>query len=276
MDPLRVADRLNTIARFVGPRDLREPTMAELQRLTGRGQVDAVVLYGGSVLAGAQVLADVMRAGIARTAIISGGEGHTTATLRAQAARLYPKADLAADATEADIFSAILSRCFGLEADHLERASTNCGNNVTCVLDLMRANAIPTDSVIVIQDATMQRRMAAGFALRSPGTTVVNYPSYQATVVAENDGLDYSEDILGMWDVRRYATLLMGEVPRLLDDEDGYGPRGKGWIAHVDVPDSVREAFRELRSSYPELVREANPAFAGGTSASSQNVKEDL
>jgi len=35
---------------------------------------------------------------------------------------------------------------------------------------------------------------------------------------------------------RRCVTLLMGEVPRLTDNANGYGPAGRGYIAHVDVP----------------------------------------
>ena len=33
--------------------------------------------------------------------------------------------------------------------------------------------------------------------------------------------------------------LLFGEVIRLRDDENGYGPRGKGFIVHVEVPEEI-------------------------------------
>lgn len=66
-----------------------------------------------------------------------------------------------------------------------------------------------------------------------------------------------------MWDVDRYVNLLMGEIPRLMDNENGYGPKGKGFIAHVDIPDAVLAAFEELRTQYGADVREANPLFGG-------------
>lgn len=52
----------------------------------------------------------------------------------------------------------------------------------------------------------------------------------------------------------------MGEIPRLRDDADGYGPNGRGFIAHVDIPPEVEAAFAELRSDFS--VREANPLYA--------------
>lgn len=65
-----------------------------------------------------------------------------------------------------------------------------------------------------------------------------------------------------MWDLERYITLLMGEIPRLTDDPEGYGPKGKGFIAHVEIPLAVRNAFLELRQEYTDSIREANPLYA--------------
>lgn len=57
-------------------------------------------------------------------------------------------------------------------------------------------------------------------------------------------------------------SLLLGEIPRLSDTPDGYGPQGKGFLAHVDIPSAVQAAFNYLRQEYPGLVRTANPQFA--------------
>ena len=65
-----------------------------------------------------------------------------------------------------------------------------------------------------------------------------------------------------MWEMNRYISLPLGEIPRLSDDENGYGPRGKGFIAHVDIPTEVRNAFHELCDEYSELIRIANPLYA--------------
>ena len=57
----------------------------------------------------------------------------------------------------------------------------------------------------------------------------------------------------------RHISLLMGEIPRLSDTPDGYGPRGKGYIAHVDIPPDVENAWRELEADYGYTARGAIP-----------------
>ena len=74
--------------------------------------------------------------------------------------------------------------------------------------------------------------------------------------------LNYNTDIWGMWDMERYISLLLGEISRLKDDENGYGPKGKDFIAHVDIPKNVENAFDELKQNYSDLIRIANPEFA--------------
>ena len=54
----------------------------------------------------------------------------------------------------------------------------------------------------------------------------------------------------------------MGEIPRLSDNSDGYGPKGKDFIAHVHIPDEVNLAFSELKKEFSGMVRTANPLYA--------------
>ena len=62
-------------------------------------------------------------------------------------------------------------------------------------------------------------------------------------------------------DIDHYITLLLGDISRLRDDENGYGPKGKGFIPHVDIPPEVEKAFQLLNSSHLGTIRKANPAF---------------
>lgn len=271
MTNARLAEDLNRIAAFLGVRDVAELVPDELERSLGSRRADVMALFGGSILAGGDVLASAMRAGVARTYVVVGGAGHTTGSLRSRVRTLCPELAFADDAPEADVFAAYLESRHGLSVDLLERESTNCGNNVTLLRDLLARNGVRCDSLVLSQDATMQRRMDAVARREMPGVALVNFATYSVLLAprpgaeglpADVDDLVVGDAPLGMWDVRRYATLLMGEVPRLVDDERGYGPRGRGFIAHVDVPDEVRVAHARVAAAVPGLVRVANPAFA--------------
>ena len=41
-----------------------------------------------------------------------------------------------------------------------------------------------------------------------------------------------------------------------------YGPNGKNYIAHVDIPENVMIAFEELKLVFGSETREANPLYA--------------
>jgi hypothetical protein len=96
----------------------------------------------------------------------------------------------------------------------------------------------------------------------STNTTIINFAVYSANVITKDSELVYETEIYGMWDVDRYMNLLMGEIPRLSDNADGYGPRGRDFIAHVEIPQNVLEAFDELKMENASVVREANPKYA--------------
>ena len=258
-----IADSINLLGRFCGRRDVPALNRDQLWQRCGVAQADVMALFGGSILCGGDVLAGAMRAGVARRYVIVGGAEHTTQRLRDRMAQELP--GLETDGMpEARLFARYLKLRHGLEADLLECDSTNCGNNITFLLELLRKNGVKCETMILTQDATMQLRMAAGLRRHAPEIAAINYAAYAAEVEVRGDGLAFRDAPRGMWSMEHYRTLLMGEIPRLRDDAEGYGPRGRGFIAHVDVPEEVERAFAFLRGRFPESVRAANPKYASG------------
>ena len=227
----------------------------------GIEQVDVMVLFGGSILCGGDILAQAMRNQIAKKYIIVGGAGHTTETLRQLVHREYPQI-VTENLPEAEVFSCYLKEVYQLEADALETRSSNCGNNITNLIALLEEKNITWKSIILCQDATMQHRMEAGLHKYASEKLIINYASYQAKVCYQEAELQYQIQIHGMWKIDRYINLLMGEIPRLTDNAEGYGPNGKKFICHVDIPENVREAFELLKTVYGEETRAANPLYA--------------
>lgn len=258
----QVAECINRLGDFCGKRDVKELTHECLRNSYGVEQADVMVLFGGSILCGGDVLAQAINDKIARNYIIVGGAGHTTETLRQTVHKEYPFI-LTSGQSEAEIFNQYLDAAYGLKADYLETKSTNCGNNITYLLDLLKEEGIKTKHIILCQDATMQYRMEAGLRKYvSDEWIIINYASYQARVKADREDLVYTSEIHGMWDMDRYVRLLMGEIPRLSDNAEGYGPRGKNFIAHVEIPGEVQAAFEQLKKLYGKEIREANPLYS--------------
>jgi hypothetical protein len=221
-----IADSINTLVGFCARRDVPALT---------RDLADVAILFGGSIVSGGDVLASAMRTGAARHYMIVGGRGHTTEALRAQFGGVED------EATEAALFDRYLRSRHGLAADLLEHESTNCGNNVTNALAMLRS--VPYTRLLVMQDATMQQRMDAGFRLHAPAARIVNFATHRTLV---DSTLAYIDPPPGMWPLDRYVSMLMGEIPRLA--ASGYGPAGRGFIAHVDIPSEVRDAYDHLRT----------------------------
>jgi uncharacterized SAM-binding protein YcdF (DUF218 family) len=256
-----IAQCINALGAFCGPRDIPSLIPQELKKKYGFEQADIMVLFGGSILSGGDVLADAMRNRVAKKYIIVGGAGHTTETLREELHRLFPEVATAGQ-PEARLFAHYLKLNYNLEPDYLECNSTNCGNNITNLLALLSEHRIRFNSVILSQDATMQLRMAAGLKKYQPEVTIVNYATYRADVIVRDNNLTYAKVPLGMWEMERYIALLTGEIPRLSDDAEGYGPKGKNYIAHVDIPVEVQNGYKFLKESYGDIVRKADPKYA--------------
>ncbi len=255
------AELINILGDFCGKRDIPNLTQKSLENVYGIKKADVFVLFGGSILEGGNVLAEAIKAQIANTYIIVGGAGHTTEALRKIFKQNLTKIKVE-NLTEAEIFNRYIKEMYGLQANYLECNSTNCGNNITLLLELIQANHIKCDSIILAQDATMQYRMTATLKKYVSEILIINYATYQVRVIEKNNELIYQEQPLGMWSVDRYITLLMGEVQRLSDNENGYGPRGKNFISHVDIPQEVNYAFEQLKMMFVDSIREANPLYA--------------
>ena len=261
----RAASAANIIGYFLARRDIDELSQEAMQAQIGQPQADVLIAFGGMIPHGCDIVARSFQRGLAKRLLLVGGIGHTTEVVRAAYKDRVPELDVEGRA-EADIMADYLKLCYGIEDVLIENRSTNCGNNVTYALGVLKENGIAPKSVLIMQDATMQLRMAATFQKVAPDIQVVNYAPYRPAVISKGWQLGYLMDYWGMWSMEHYLSLLLGEVERLRDDANGYGPNGADYLAHVDLPTKVETAARFLRESGPGTVRTANPLYGDATS----------
>jgi uncharacterized SAM-binding protein YcdF (DUF218 family) len=264
VDLYKIAENINILSDFLGKRDIDTLSSNALAEKYKVSQTDLLILFGGSIAYGCDVVGEAISNNIAKNFMIVGGEGHTTESLRRAIHNVFPEIETTGK-MEADIMSEYLKRKYDIDKILIERNSTNCGNNITYALEVMKQNKLSPNNIIFVQDSTMQRRMDAGFRkyLQNSKVELINFASYKVKVEVKREKIVIEPSgIWGMWGLERYISLLLGEIPRLLDDADGYGPNGKNYIAHVDIPENVLKAFEELKSEYGDLVRAANPRYA--------------
>lgn len=216
--------------------------------------VDAelVVLAGNAVIP--TIDAACQLAAENRTLLISGGIGHSTTFLYAAIAR-HPRYNIlrTTGRAEATILADIAHQFWHIPHERIivEDRSTNCGENARFTHQVMAQRGLRCERGIVVQDPTMQRRTMATFARvwanETDAPEWLSYPGYLPILHNGKQGLTFTDQVDAVWPVERYLSLLLGELPRLWDDENGYGPRGKGFIAHVDFPDEICEAWQTLR-----------------------------
>ena len=263
----QIADYINVIGKFCGQRDLETLTVSNLKSRFQIEQADMLVLFGGTIPYGIDVAATAMQQGIAKSFMISGGVGHTTNSLREKIKNRFPMI-ITEEKSEAEIISAYLKKKYDITPEYIEEKSTNCGNNVSNVLEILNEKKLRCHHMIIMQDATMQKRMDACFQ-KYQGVApiqIINFASYKANVIVKNELLTFADNTMwGMWDMETYISLLMGEIPRLMDNKDGYGPEGKAFIAHVEIPNEVLHAFECLKEEYEGFIRKANPEYASDT-----------
>lgn len=215
--------------------------------------VDAVILAGNAVIPAIEAACQIA-AEQAVPLLISGGIGHSTPFLYAAVAQ-HPRYNAlpTTGRAEAAILADIARQFWAIPADKIwiEDRSTNCGENARFSWAMLRHHGLNAGRVLVVQDPTMQRRTMATFARECRDEAVspewISHPGVTPVLQNSEDGLAFTGDNEGLWTVERYLTLVLGELPRLRDDANGYGPAGRDFIAHVTFPEEVDAALHILR-----------------------------
>lgn len=250
----RTAENLNLVADYLARRDI-----PELE--AGTASADVLVLLGSSLIEPIHVAANALKNGVARHLLVSGGIGHSTQGFRDMVSKhpAYGRVETA-ERAEADIIHDILTQQLGVQPELItvENKSTNCGTNAEESRKVLDALGRAGQSLLLVQDPTMQQRSQACFERAwsdVPGAKIMSFAPFIPVVQSNDEGYVITGSTEKVWPFERFVSLVLGEIPRLRDDENGYGPKGLNYIDHVDIPVEVLNAHAELVAEFPELVR---------------------
>lgn len=235
---------INTVGQWLAQSDFSDPLSYK---------VDCVILAGNAVIPTIDAACRIAKEQQVPL-LISGGIGHSTTFLYAAIAQ-HPRYNTlrTTGRAEAAILADIAHQFWQIPGEKIwvEDQSTNCGENARFSCALLRQATQTMGTVVVVQDPTMQRRTMATFERVTrddpQAPRWLSFPGFVPELTAQGGGVDFEPTAEGLWSVDRYLSLITGELPRLRDDETGYGPRGRDFIAHVDIPQTVEDAWLHLQ-----------------------------
>ena len=268
-----ILDDVNSIAAFLAHN--------QVPSLKTCDPVDCIIICASSVLYQASYVFQALedRPSLAKVLVLVGGIGHSTNLIYDAVARhpeYHELKDKTAGLPEANVLHWILTSFFDLSRlEHgglkifVENRSTNCGANAVETRKVLDKHGVTGPlNCIVVQDPTMSLRTVASFEKACEDLPAAERPRFKAcpTFVPktriEDGQLEYVVDVKNglrdelrlrpddLWEKKRLCELLVGEVARLKDDENGYGPKGKGFIGHVDVPNNVVQAAQRVKEVF--------------------------
>lgn len=243
-----------------------DPVIADMNRLArflsfdqtaGKGPSGTsplLILLGNAILSTAEAAFQALAQGHVTRLLIAGGIGHSTRLLY-DAVQQHPVyRNVATEGrSEAEVLYDIGLQHFGLSPENilLETASTNCGDNALQARRVLDGSGDRNTDIILTQDPLMQLRTDASFRhvwRDRPDVRFTSWPVLVPQLVREGESVRFAGTAqAGLWTLPRFISLLLGEIPRLRNAPGGYGPRGAGFIAEVEIPAEIEDIYARLR-----------------------------
>ncbi len=216
------------------------------------GNYDLAILAGNSLPYLADELIHLYEDGIVENMMLVGGIGHATPFLQKNFKDLGVQVS---GPSETELYLDYFQQRYQLEKELflIETASTNSGENARFALNTIKAAKLNPTRVLLLQDPILQKRIKATFEKEWQAVNPVftnHVPIIPYVKAIENSILFENEKLNGLWRKEYFLSLVLGEIPRLKNDEKGYGPNGRNYIGAIDIPKTVHQSYEKLCQAY--------------------------
>ncbi|MEI5995415.1 YdcF family protein [Candidatus Enterococcus mansonii] len=213
---------------------------------------DLVILAGNSLPYLADEFIQLYKQNKAATFLLVGGKGHATPFLKKNFQNMGINVS---DGSETDMYLDYFKQKYHLDSDLflIEKESTNSGENALFSLNIIKKAGIKPKNVLLLQDPILQRRTKATFEKewQEINAQFINDVPIVPVVKSIDETVHFEDQRLnGLWNKAYFLSLVLGEIPRLRNDKNGYGPNGCNYIGAVEIPKSVERAYEELCKKY--------------------------
>jgi len=235
--PIKLIRYINKVCEWLARRDILQIKPEEIRKKINKECFDALFAFGGELTEVPEFASAVYHMGLCRTIVFCGGIGHGTEGLRINAEDKY--GIHLYNSPEAEIMATIASEFCGVPGNHIliENRSTNTSENAQFSLDLFTRSYGKPAGILLVQDPLMQQRSHL---------TLMRYTDKDTKLISFAPFIPHYIDNKP-WAEERFFDLIFREITRISDDENGYGPKGKNYIAHIDIPETVMESYRYIQ-----------------------------
>lgn len=239
---------INTVSKFLALRHIKNLSVEELNAQYGIKKVDIIIVLGSDLPYIVEIACKAYHDNLGKYLMFCGGIGHSTQNLKQKVSKILYKDYTELPETEAELYALLAKEKFFVSEQNIiiEKESTNTSENIMFAMEIIKNQDILCNSVILIQDPILQYRSYITSKLFIPETSTII--SYAPLIPQLNESEDIYPRLLYLWSEERFYELLLGEIWRLRDDENGYGPCGKGYIEHVDIPEEVEDSYKKIKS----------------------------
>lgn len=249
-----IVDAFNCIINFLAIRDIEQMSKDALEEVFKEPQADVIIALGSDLPIVAETACKLYKEGYGEKLMFCGGIGHSTINLKKKVAKILCVEIDQLPESEAEIYACLAKDKYQIESSsiYMDKTSTNTSENINNAIRILKDHAIKDQNVILIQDPILQKRSyVTALDLFDHSQKIVNYAPIIPKL--DSDG-NIENDIPYLWEGKRFYELALGEIYRLRDDENGYGPNGKGFLKHVDVPEEVNRSFKIIVEKMPEYL----------------------
>lgn len=230
----------NTIIDFLAARE------------TVNGKYDLAILAGNSLPYLADELLRLKKQNIATSFMLVGGIGHATPFLRENLKKIGISVS---NKSEAEMYLEYFLEKYKITNDSflVEMESTNSGANAANALKVVKQSGPTPKKVLLLQDPVLQKRIKAAFEKEwtDTGAKFTNYVPRIPYIKAVQNTMIFEDGRLnGLWNKEYFISLVLGEIPRLRNDKNGYGPLGRNYIDVIEIPNEVEQAYEQLSIIY--------------------------
>ena len=257
-----IVDALNCIIEFLAVRDLAQMSKDALKKACGASKADVIIALGSDLPVVAETACELYKAGYGEKLMFCGGIGHSTVNLKKKVAKILNVETDQLPESEAEIYACLAKDKYQIESSSIfmDKTSTNTSENIKNAIQIFNDHTIKHETMILIQDPILQKRSyVTALDMFNYRQKIINYapiiPKLNSDGTIEND-TPY------LWEGTRLYELALGEVYRLRDDENGYGPKGKG------QPSTMKEGEHHMK----QIMIMSHSIFAEGIKSACEDM----